>query len=265
MNPLTISINTTTQLTGNDQSKSSHIPFASVLAHELRNPLTNINLSIQMLRSKIKDQDLEVFLDIILRSSIRINELVIDMLNPAPGVETPARKYSVHQILDEVIEMNRDRIGLKNISVRRAYARQDFKIVFDGPKIKIALTNIIINAIDAMRTTGGELKLGTELIAGRFVVSIQDNGCGISKENLPFIFKPYFTNKPEGLGLGLAATYEILRSNEIGVNVESIRGQGTKFNLLFEKNQIIEKRIDIKIPEDRIGLDRILAGIACEA
>jgi signal transduction histidine kinase len=266
MNPLTISINTTTtQLTGNDQIVKDPIPFASVLAHELRNPLTNINLSIQMLRSRLKDQDLDIFMDIIVRSSMRINDLVNDILKPVPQQETAAKEYSVHQLLDEVIEMNRDRIVLKNISVRRVYAKQDFKIVFDGAKIKIALTNIIINAIDAMRATGGKLKLCTELIAGRFVVSIQDNGCGISKENLPFIFKPFFTNKRGGLGIGLAATYEILQSNEIGVNVESVRGRGTRFNLLFEKSQIINEKINIKIPWDRICLDKILAGIACEA
>jgi signal transduction histidine kinase len=68
----------------------------------------------------------------------------------------------------------------------------------DMPKIKIALTNIIINAIDAMGTEKGELRLGTKLIKGRHAVSIQDNGSGISKENLPFIFNPYFTDKPAG-------------------------------------------------------------------
>ena len=67
------------------------------------------------------------------------------------------------------------------------------------------------------------------------MIQIEDNGCGISKENLKYIFKPYFTNKPGGLGLGLATTYDILQSNHVGVNVESEEGKGTRFILSFEE------------------------------
>jgi C4-dicarboxylate-specific signal transduction histidine kinase len=64
---------------------------------------------------------------------------------------------------------------------------------------------------------------------------INDNGCGISKENLKNIFKPHYTNRPGGLGIGLAATANILRSNNIRVNVESRETKGTCFILLFDR------------------------------
>jgi signal transduction histidine kinase len=100
--------------------------------------------------------------------------------------------------------------------------------------MKIALTNIIVNAIDAM-SQKGELKIITKSIERKYAIQIEDNGCGISREDLKNIFKPYFTNKPGGLGLGLAATCDILQSNHVGVFVESEEGKGTRFILLFDK------------------------------
>ena len=210
--------------------------FASALAHEVRNPLSNINLAVEMLKSIIRHDDQKIYLDIITRSSIRINDLIKELLKYQQADEVQAEKHSIHQLLDEILAMNEDRIMLKNITVRKDYTIQDCKIVLNRPKMKIALTNIIINAIDAMTSGKGELKLVTKSIDGKYVIQIEDNGCGISKGNLQYIFKPYFTNKPGGLGLGLATTYDILRSNHVGVNVESGEGEGTRFILLFKKS-----------------------------
>lgn len=97
------------------------------------------------------------------------------------------------------------------------------------------LTNIVINAIDAMSTENGELKLVTKSINDRYIIRIEDNGCGIRKEDLKYIFKPNYTKKPGGLGLGLATTQKILQLNHVGVSVESVQGEGTQFTLSFEK------------------------------
>jgi signal transduction histidine kinase len=84
---------------------------------------------------------------------------------------------------------------------------------------------------------GGKLTLVTRSTNDKFSIQIQDNGHGISKVNLKRIFKPFFTNKPGGLGLGLAATYDILRANHIGIKAESEVGKGTSFVLSFDKDQ----------------------------
>ena len=241
------------------------VPLVSVLAHELRNPLTNIMLTVHLLESKILDDSDRTFMDIIKRSSVKMNDLINDLLKGQQEVEIKVEKYSIHQLLDEVIEMAKDKITLKNIVIKKDYAPHDLKIKMDMPKIKIALTNIIINAIDAMDTEKGELRLGTKLIKGRHAVSIQDNGSGISKENLPFIFNPYFTDKPGGVGVGLAATKDILLSNQISVKVESMIGQGTRFILLFEKNKVIAERRNLKNHQHAISRNKMPALIACEA
>jgi signal transduction histidine kinase len=262
MNSLTISPRKkTTQSVWNDPS----IPLVSVLVHELRNPLTNIMLTIHLLESKILDDNDRMYMDIIKRSSAKINDLVNDLLKGDHEQEKQTEEYSIHQLLDEVIEMASDKIMLKNIVVMRSYTSYDLKMKMDRPKIKIALTNIIINAIDAMGSINGELRLGTKFIKGKCAVSIQDNGSGISKEDLPLIFTPYFTNKQNGVGVGLAATKDILQSNQVGVRVESSIGYGTRFILLFEKNRNIAEKRNLKIHQPEVSRNKILMPVACVA
>lgn len=232
MNPLTISYkaNTETAIVKNPPER-----MVRMLAHEIRNPLTNINLAVGELELSIKGTDLELYLDIIIRSSVKINDLLNDLLKNHQAAEKQTKEHSIHQLLDEALEVAGDRIRLKNVTVRKDYAVGDFRISLNRLEMKIALTNIIINALDAMTSENGELKLVTKLIEGKYALQIEDNGCGINQENLKNIFKPYFTKTPGGLGLGLDTVHKILRANHVGVVVESNEGEGTRFNLLFEK------------------------------
>jgi len=209
--------------------------FTTVLAHEIRNPLTNINLSIEVLEHEMPDDSLKIYFDIIKRSSLRINDLLNEVLKYQPADKVKVETYCIHPLLDEVLEMTRDSIALKDITVFTDYSEQKCLVTMNRPKMKIALTNIIINAIDAMTFHKGVLKLVTNAGNESFTLHIEDNGCGISKDNLKKIFDPYFTNKPGGIGLGLSATYDILVTNFIGVTVKSIEGEGTSFILSFNK------------------------------
>ncbi len=211
--------------------------FAAALAHEVRNPLSNINLAVDMLQSMIKDDEQKIYLDIIMRGSGRINDLVGDLIGYYQTEELRPEKHSINQLIDEVLAKTVDRIMLKNIAVIKDYTVVDGKICVDSQKIKIALTNIIINAIDAMPPENGELKLVTKSWNGKCSIEIEDNGIGISKENLKNIFKPYFTNKSGGMGLGLSTTLDILVSNHAGVDIQSQEGVGTCFILSFNRAQ----------------------------
>lgn len=211
--------------------------FTAALAHEVRNPLTNINLAVEMLKSTKMDDEQRIYLDIIMRSSGRVNDLVTDLLTSSRTDEVQPENHFIHQLLDEVLVMTKDRIMLKNIMVRKDYSTLDCKILVNKEKMKIALTNIIINAIDAMPSEGGRLKLVTKSVNGRCIIEIDDNGIGISEENLKNIFMPYFTNKPGGMGLGLSTTLDILKSSHARVDVQSVEGKGTRFILSFDRNR----------------------------
>jgi signal transduction histidine kinase len=210
-------------------------PFFSGLAHEIRNPLSNIKLATEMLLASITDIHQRSYLDIVLRGSDKINLIVTELLLSSYEHEIRMSKHSVIQLIDEILLDTEDRVRLKNITVSREYSAADDNIGMHRPKIKIALTNIIINAIEAMPDGTGELKLVTKISGNKYCVQIGDNGCGISNANLKNIFRPYYSNKAGGLGIGLAATYDILKSEKVTINVESEKEKGTRFILLFDR------------------------------
>lgn len=209
-------------------------PNKMALAHEVRNPLTNINLAVAMLRP-ISDPDQEIFLDIISRASAKIDDLIHILLSPAGNAIFQSGKYSIHKLLNEVLLMIRDRIILKNITVIKEYADHDCDIDLNEPDIKMAFTNIIVNAIESINHEKGVIKIITKSNEGKFIIQIADNGCGISKKDLKKIFEPYFTKKPRGLGIGLATTFEMLRANHIEIHIESALNKGTCVTLTLNK------------------------------
>jgi len=206
----------------------------AALVHEVRNPLANVNLAAEMLAVIITSDEQKSYLDIIMRNSVRINAVLTDMLTSCQPDENHLEEHSIHELLDEVLAVSMDRITLKNITVTKKYLKRDRKILVDKLKLKIAFTNIIINAIEAMPTEKGVLSLMTRSTKGKPVLEIKDNGIGIAKENLKKIFKPYFSNRPGGMGLGLSTTYDMLQSNHVQITVRSAPGKGTSFILLFD-------------------------------
>lgn len=216
--------------------------FITTQAHEIRNPLTNISLAVEMLKRLVKEDAPQFYLDTIMRASLRVNELVSELISFGHTEAARSEDHSVHQLLDEVLILAADRIALKNITVCKQYASYEDQRLFNKPKMKIALTNIIINAIDAMEGKNGQLRISTTTVNDKCVLKIEDNGCGISNENLQLIFTPYFTRKKNGLGIGLSATLAILKANKVKVEVESEEGRGTRFILSFPKTHFSFRR-----------------------
>ncbi|GAB3416233.1 ATP-binding protein [Niabella aquatica] len=214
--------------------QSIPIKVVSALVHEIRSPLTDITLSTHILKTGISDNRLTTFLDIITRGSERIDDLLKKILNSGTANEVTEEDNTVHQLLDEVLAITADSLLLKQVKVNKNYAKQNCAVVFNISQMRIAITNIVINAINAMATGQGELTFLTKAVDRGYILQIEDNGCGISKDNLENIFSPLFTKRPGGLGLGLALTHDILISNHIKVTVESELQKGTRFVLLFE-------------------------------
>ncbi|SDM92356.1 hybrid sensor histidine kinase/response regulator [Siphonobacter aquaeclarae] len=202
------------------------------LAHEVRNPLTNINLSADELVNGIDDENLSVYPQIIKRNSQRINDLISELLNSSRQTEMSLAPYPIHQILDETLSLALDRIQLKSISLEKEYG-EDCLVRVDKEKIKIALLNIVVNAIEAMEPEAGVLRIGNHVAGENCYVLIQDNGAGIPAEHLGRLFEPYFTSKNNGIGLGLAATLSIVQSHKASIDVESEVGRGTAFTIHF--------------------------------
>ena len=206
------------------------------LAHEVRNPLNNINLSVDQLMQESVEEPGNVYLEIINRNSRRINDLITELLlSSSMPPENLREKKALQSILDDSISTIIDRITLKKVSWKVVYPNEPAYILADPLKLKIAFTNIIINAIEAMNDNQGELSISVTSQNGHHMVSIKDNGTGISKETLPHLFEPYFTFKRNGLGLGLATTLNIIQSHKASIDVQTGLDQGSNFILKFER------------------------------
>ena len=209
--------------------------LVQTLAHEVRNPLNNINLSVEGLVPAMQDDENKTYLDIIIRNSHRINDLISELLNSSRPADIIMVKTVLQKVIDQSLSAAMDRIKLKKIQLQLSFPQEPAYIMSDAQKLGIAFLNIIINAIEAMSPESGKLRIAIDSEGETFKVSITDNGSGISEENLSRLFEPYFTSKKEGLGLGLAATLNIIQSHKASVEVQSKPGQGTNFVLTFAK------------------------------
>lgn len=205
------------------------------LAHEVRNPLNNINLSLEQIQLKEDDEN-QIYLDIIQRNSKRIGDIITELLNSSRPIEAEMTKICLQELMDESIQNAIDRLTLKKASLKVKYAGEPLYIDADASKLKIAFDNIIINAIEALKENSDEpcmLEINIFRKEDRNVVQIKDNGIGMSKEHLANLFEPYFTFKRNGMGLGLASSLNILQVHKAHVEVDSAINKGTTFTLSF--------------------------------
>lgn len=209
--------------------------LARTLAHEIRNPLTNIHLSLDHLRNDELTEGQLNYFNIILRNAKRIGAIISELLDTARPTDIILHENPLQDILDESITAAMDRIVLKNIKLQIRYPDELIFIQADKEKLKIAFLNIIINAVEAMEEEQGELMISVQTHPQHQEVRITDNGCGISEDNVKRLFEPYFTSKRNGLGLGLAATLNILNAHHAQVDVHSSPGSGTTFVITFSK------------------------------
>jgi signal transduction histidine kinase len=118
---------------------------------------------------------------------------------------------------------------LNHIKVEKYYDKGLFEIKVDKEKMKLAFLNIIVNAIEAMKSDTGILELRTFKQGNKCVIEFKDNGIGMDEETIQKLFEPYFTGKAKGNGLGLTHTQNIILNHRGSINVRSKPGNGSTF------------------------------------
>jgi signal transduction histidine kinase len=210
--------------------------IARIIAHEVRNPLTNINLAVSQIKADLPnlDETATMLFAMVTRNSERINVLIGDLLNATRFEELNYNEFSINTLLDEALNLVEDSIVLNQIKIEKHYSTDICNISADPEKIKIALVNIIVNAIEAVEPGKGIVEIVTKGENDKCVIEIKDNGSGMTEDELNRLFEPYFTSKQKGNGLGLTNTQNIILNHQGAIYVKSKPGQGTTFTVKFD-------------------------------
>lgn len=208
--------------------------IARTIAHEIRNPLTNINLAADQLSTELPsaDENTAFLFEMISRNSNRINQLISELLSSTKFAELTFVRTSINEVLEETIKLAEDRILLSNVKLTKNYSPEICSLPVDREKIKIAFLNLIINALEAMHNKkDAELIIETRKEGDKCLVVIADNGLGMDEDAERKLFEPYFTTKQKGNGLGLTNTQNIILNHKGTINVSSKSGVGTIFTI----------------------------------
>lgn len=212
--------------------------MARSMAHEVRNPLTNLVLALNELEDIVEEtEETLLFTDIIKRNSKRIDQIITEMLNSSRESVIQKKTININNLLNDCASIVTDRITLHNMAFDLAIKHAPLEIELDEAQIKIALNNILINAVEAMEPSVGVLKLTSELIDDTIIISIKDNGYGMERATINKLFNPFFTSKKGGMGLGLTTVSNIIKGHQGTIDIESTIGKGSEFiiKLPFQK------------------------------
>lgn len=209
--------------------------LAARLAHDIRNPLSIIRNSVEMLinRDENIDSKTQETYKRIQRAVDRMSYQIDDVLNFVKPRTIAVSKVSLNHIITTVI----GRLKIPN-TIKVILPQKDMLIVVDVVNLEIVFVNLIINAIQAMNYSG-EIRIQSYEDGNDITIKVSDNGHGIPKENLPKIFEPLFTTKQTGTGLGLVSCKTIIEQHGGTIGAESVVGMSTTFTITLPR-KIIE-------------------------
>ena len=217
--------------------------LGSAIAHEIRNPLNYINLTLDHLRSKFAPEDAEkrlVFekLTSQLKAEVaRIDQQISDFLNYSRPAKAELRPIDARKVIEDSLRIVEAQAVEKNIKIGVVEHENVPRIMGDPEFLRSVFNNLFINALQAMENTGGRLniKISPDENENFVKFEVSDTACGISEENISKIFEPYFSTKETGTGLGLAIVHKIVDIHNGTILVESKEGEGTKFTVKLPK------------------------------
>jgi len=239
---------------------------ATMVGHDLRNPLQVVFMLTDLIQKRIRRlqgaETLDPELESLERLTVRIkdqaaymNKVVSDLQGLTTGISLEIEKMDVIQLIYKVLES----ITLGENIEEKIIFEEDFPMIYaDGTKLRRVFTNLITNAVQAMKGEG-ELVIRGHRVEDQIYVSVIDTGDGIAEEYLDKIFDPLFTTKAKGTGLGLTVCKLITESHGGDIVVKSYPGSGSRFTVILpihnsqdEVNQIQETHMEYAMPQGHI-------------
>jgi PAS domain S-box-containing protein len=200
------------------------------IAHEVRNPLSSIKMSLQILEKRMNPagNDLKRF-HIARKEVEHLEKLVSDILVFAKPTEPEMHLADLNMCLEYSLAMAEREVEEKKIKVQTQFDDRVPLVPFDSSMLQQAFLNLYLNAIDAMGENGTlTIRTGLAEGQGQVVIEVIDNGAGIDESALPHVFNPFFTTKKYGTGLGLSQVKKIIDQHRGSIEVQSRKGEGTR-------------------------------------
>jgi len=206
--------------------------LASGMAHEIKNPLNAISISIQRLKREFipfheKQEEYNQFIDIIRNELTRIDRIVEEFLLSTKA-QQPFSLENISEILEEVKLVLNEKASMKGLSIINKIDR-DILVPCQKDRIKQVFYNIILNGIEIMDMQGGIIDVSCFIKDSQAHISITDTGPGIKSSDMQRIFEYYYTTKHKGMGLGLPISYMIIKDHKGDIKVLSEEGKGSTF------------------------------------
>jgi signal transduction histidine kinase/CheY-like chemotaxis protein len=207
--------------------------FVAGVAHELNNPLAAVMGFSELLKAADVEEKHRRHLDLIFKSATRCKKIVQSLLSFARRHQPERKPVSVNRLIEEVLEIVAYQLRTSNVQVVCNFSPDLPLVLADGHQIQQVILNLVNNARQAIEAhqDAGRISVSTELKNHFIRVAIQDNGPGITPENLKRIFDPFFTTKEvgKGTGLGLSLCYGLIKEHGGHISVASQPGHGATF------------------------------------
>lgn len=232
------------------------------IAHELRNPLASIMTSVDILFHDLKGEKVEVA-KIVKNEVIRINNLIEDFLNFSRLPNPKRENLKIRNLFKEVKKLFKLSHGSKEVLLDISLPDEKLMTRLDKNQIIQVLVNLLSNAYHAVEENKSEKKIKIEAHKEKInlLITITDNGVGISNENINKIFNPFFSDSYKGTGLGLSIVRKIISMHGGDIRVESEKGKGTNFIIsipdIEDKEEFLKEKVIKKNKKSEIKLNRV--------
>jgi signal transduction histidine kinase len=206
------------------------------LAHEIKNPLSTVQLNLQLLQEDLPDSPRLVNrVNVCERETARLREILDDFLRYAGRIELSRTPVPLNRLCEELVDFFLPQAQFQRVQLRFKRAEPDVLVMADERLLKQAVLNLMLNGVQAM-PNGGELILSISNHDREARIDVIDTGTGIPQEALGRIFDAYYSTKKSGTGLGLAMTRRIAEEHGGRVSVTSEEGKGSDFTLHLPLN-----------------------------